>query len=133
MGEWQGAAIDPWTPKVIPDPFTPSRRATPETALGPFKGWSAHAAGGLRLSSTPLDTPRLTPMLEIQSCLDFETMVFLMLDENFTRHSLKFTGVWRGVSKGVKDSRRLPALLAGHLPTRRATGGPPAHRQGIEG
>jgi hypothetical protein len=32
------------------------------TLLQPFQGWPAHRAGALQLSSTPLDTPRRTPM-----------------------------------------------------------------------
>jgi hypothetical protein len=43
-----------------PDPYTPCGRATPQTALRPFGGWPAHRAGGLRLSSSPLDTPSRT-------------------------------------------------------------------------
>jgi hypothetical protein len=54
-------------PKVLlgsamPDPSTPCRGATSETALWPIQGWPAHRAGGLRPSSTPLDIPRRTPM-----------------------------------------------------------------------
>jgi hypothetical protein len=37
-------------------------RATPETDLRPFQRWPACRAGGLRPSSTPLDTPCHTPM-----------------------------------------------------------------------
>jgi hypothetical protein len=45
-------------------PFcTPCRRATPDTALWPFQGWPACKAGGLRPSSTSLETPRRTPVL----------------------------------------------------------------------
>jgi hypothetical protein len=55
-------------PKVLPGPAmpypsTPCRQATPITALWPFQGWPAHRAGRLRPFSTPLDTPRRTPML----------------------------------------------------------------------
>jgi hypothetical protein len=41
----------------MPDPSRPCGRATPETVLRPFQGWPAFWAGGLRPSSTPLDTP----------------------------------------------------------------------------
>jgi hypothetical protein len=46
---------------AMPNPSTPCRQATPETALQPFQGRYACRAGGLRPSSTPLDTPRRTP------------------------------------------------------------------------
>jgi len=54
-------------PKVSPRPAmldssTPSGRATAETALLMFQGWPARKAGSLRLSSSPLDHPRRTPM-----------------------------------------------------------------------
>jgi hypothetical protein len=52
-------------PKVSPGPAmpylsTPCRRATAKTAFCLFIGWPACRAGGLRLSPTPLDTPRHT-------------------------------------------------------------------------
>jgi hypothetical protein len=55
-------------PRVSPgpalrNPSTPCRRATPETAFRPFRGWPAHRAGGLRPSDTPLDTPRRTSLI----------------------------------------------------------------------
>jgi hypothetical protein len=40
-----------------PDPSTLRGQVNPETALRPFLGWLARMAGGLRPSSTPLDTP----------------------------------------------------------------------------
>jgi len=57
-------------PKVLlgpamPYPSMPCRRATPETALwlyGPFRDDPPYT-GGLRSSSSPLDTPCRTPML----------------------------------------------------------------------
>jgi hypothetical protein len=52
----------------MPDPSTPCGRATHETALWPFQGWLAHRAGGLRQSSTSMDTPCRTPMSRIH-CL----------------------------------------------------------------
>jgi hypothetical protein len=43
-------------------PWTPCGRATPEPTLWPFQGWPVRRAGGLRPSSTPLDTRiRMTP------------------------------------------------------------------------
>jgi hypothetical protein len=42
---------------AMPDPSTPCGRATPQTALQLFLGWPTHRAGGLRPSSSPLDTP----------------------------------------------------------------------------
>ena len=52
-------------PKVSPGPAmlnlsTPCGRANPETALRLFQGCPACRAGGLRSSSTLLDTPRRT-------------------------------------------------------------------------
>jgi hypothetical protein len=47
---------------AMPDPSTPCGWAIPETALWPFQGWPACKADGLRLSSTPMDTPRRTPL-----------------------------------------------------------------------
>jgi hypothetical protein len=60
---WGGHGL----PKVslaaaMSDPSTPCGRATPETALPPFKGWLVRSAGNLQPSSTPSDTPRRTPM-----------------------------------------------------------------------
>jgi hypothetical protein len=54
-------------PKVSPGPAMPYSsmtcgHATPQMALWAFQGWPAHRAGDLRASSTPLDTPRCTPM-----------------------------------------------------------------------
>jgi hypothetical protein len=59
MGVWHGL------PKVspgpaMPDPATPCKRATPETALRPFQGWPIHKAVNLRPSSTLLDSLRKT-------------------------------------------------------------------------
>jgi hypothetical protein len=45
---------------AMPNPSMPCGRATPETTLQPFLEFPAHRAGGLRPSSTLLDTPRRT-------------------------------------------------------------------------
>jgi hypothetical protein len=50
---------------AMPNPSTPSGRATPKTALRPFRGWPARRMGGLKPSSTPLDTPRRTGLFPI--------------------------------------------------------------------
>jgi hypothetical protein len=47
---------------AMSNPSTPCGRSTPETDLWPFQGWPARKAGGLRPSSTPLVTPRRTPL-----------------------------------------------------------------------
>jgi hypothetical protein len=52
-------------PKVSPGPAlpnssTPCGQTTPETVLWPFRGWPAQRVGGLRSSSSPLDTPHHT-------------------------------------------------------------------------
>jgi hypothetical protein len=52
--------VSPWPAK--PYRSTPCGRATYKTTLQPFQRWPARRAGGLRSSSTPLDTPRRTPM-----------------------------------------------------------------------
>jgi hypothetical protein len=44
----------------MPNPYMPCGRTTPQTALRLFGGWPAHRAGGLRPSSSPLDTPSRT-------------------------------------------------------------------------
>jgi hypothetical protein len=54
-------------PKVSPRPampytFTLCGQATPEMTLRPFERWPAHRATGLGPSSTPMETPRRTPM-----------------------------------------------------------------------
>jgi hypothetical protein len=41
---------------AMPNPSTPCRQSTPEKAIQPFLGWPARRAGGLRPSSTLLDT-----------------------------------------------------------------------------
>jgi hypothetical protein len=56
------------TGPAMPDPSTPFGEVNPETALQPFQGWPTHKAGGLRPSSSPLDTPRRTPMLRPDEC-----------------------------------------------------------------
>jgi hypothetical protein len=62
----------------MPYPSTSYGQATPKTALRPFLGWPAYKAGGLRPSSTPLDTPRLTLMsttlAEEEYGVDFDSM-----------------------------------------------------------
>jgi hypothetical protein len=66
---------------AMPYPSTPWGRATPEMNLRLFLGWLTRRASGLRPSSTPLDTPRRTPMLE--STLNFYSfwpfVVFFLL------------------------------------------------------
>jgi hypothetical protein len=47
---------------AMPYPSTPCEQATPETARQLFQGWPTHRAGGLRPSSTLLDTPRCMSM-----------------------------------------------------------------------
>jgi hypothetical protein len=90
----------------MPYPSTPCGLTTPETALRPFLGWPGHRAGGLRPSSTPLDTPRRTPMIfpstELPPCIEpqFQTTI----------------GVRRGVSKRVEDGRRPQATLRAGYP-----------------
>jgi hypothetical protein len=59
-------------PNVSPRPTqpglsTPCGWATPKTALRSFRRWHAHRAGGLRPSSTPLDTPCHTGVVEAAS------------------------------------------------------------------
>jgi hypothetical protein len=63
------AWVSQGVPKVspgpaMPNPATPCRQNTPETALWPFQGWPARWSGGLQPSSTALETPRRTPMVE---------------------------------------------------------------------
>jgi hypothetical protein len=48
---------------AMPDPSTPCRRASPETALRSFQGWPMTSPQGWWPSSTPLDTPRRTQFL----------------------------------------------------------------------
>jgi hypothetical protein len=48
---------------AMPNPSMPCQQATPKTALQPFLGWPARRAGGLRQSSTPLDTQRRTGLV----------------------------------------------------------------------
>jgi hypothetical protein len=45
---------------AMPDPYISCGQATPQTALQPFGGWPTHRVGGLRPSSSFLDTPRCT-------------------------------------------------------------------------
>jgi hypothetical protein len=49
---------------AIPNPSMPCGQATPEATLQPFQGWPTYRAGGLRLSSTFLDTTRRPLMQE---------------------------------------------------------------------
>jgi hypothetical protein len=49
---------------AMPDPATPYGQPTPETALWPFPRWPARRTGILQPSSTPLDTPRRTPLAD---------------------------------------------------------------------
>jgi hypothetical protein len=66
------------------DPSTPCGRATPERAFQPFLVGPARRVGSLQQSSTSFDTPRYTGL------------------------------VGRGVSHGLKDDRKLPALRVGY-------------------
>jgi hypothetical protein len=52
----------------MPYPSTPCKLATPETALWLFQGW----VGGLWAFSTPLDTPRCTPMPALRDFRDMQ-------------------------------------------------------------
>jgi hypothetical protein len=67
LGVWERVANG--LPKVSPgpamlDPSTPCVQTTPKTALRPYTvSYSLTAAGGLWLSSTPLDSSRLTPIV----------------------------------------------------------------------
>jgi hypothetical protein len=56
----------------MPNPSTPCRRVTPETALWLFLGWPAHRAGGLRPSSTTLDTLRHTGLFPFLTHFDLQ-------------------------------------------------------------
>jgi hypothetical protein len=64
----QGVTMDSTKSLTFPShyPCMPCMRATPETALRPFQGWLDRRAGGLWPSSTPLDSPRRTPMFTDQ-------------------------------------------------------------------
>jgi hypothetical protein len=50
---------------AMPYPSTPCGRTAPETALWLFQALPARRAGGLQQSSTPLYTPRHTPMIKV--------------------------------------------------------------------
>jgi hypothetical protein len=61
-------------PKVSPGPTMtyssmPCGQATREMTKKLFQEWPAHRVGGLQRSSTLLDTPRRTPMVEGESGL----------------------------------------------------------------
>jgi hypothetical protein len=58
MGVRPGVAMD--SLKFHPGPSYPS------TPSRPFQRWPAYRAGSLWPSSTPLDTPRLTPMFKLE-------------------------------------------------------------------
>jgi hypothetical protein len=59
---------------TMPYPSKPCRRTTPETTLQSFQEWPARRAGGLRLFSTPLDTPRRTPMVGFSLSANVQTV-----------------------------------------------------------
>jgi hypothetical protein len=61
------------------DPSTPCGRATPEAASRPFQGWPTRQAGGLRLSSTLVDTPRRTFLLFSLPLLLHDALLLLFL------------------------------------------------------
>jgi hypothetical protein len=67
----------------MPDPSTPCGQATPETASWPFWRWPACRAGGLRASSSPLDTPSCTGLV-LTAFYCFEIMFFLFNFALFT-------------------------------------------------
>jgi hypothetical protein len=71
------------------NPSTPCGRVTPETALRLFQGWPAHRAGGVRPSSTPLDTLRRTPMPS--------TLVHVFVEDVATFFVALFSGVCPGM------------------------------------
>jgi hypothetical protein len=82
-------------------------------------------ADGLRLSSTPLDTPRRSrspvvgltlslPLLFVCSCFCLEGEEEDLKSRGFQKQSSMTGPARRGVSKGVEDGRRPPALWAGY-------------------
>jgi hypothetical protein len=91
-------------PKVSPGPAQPD----------PYMpcGWPAYRAGGLRLSSTPLDTPRCTPMLINGVFLQHKNSISVAGEKvmmkglrNWERRSDsidKRRGVAEGVEEGLK-------------------------------
>jgi hypothetical protein len=76
MSIWQGVARGHGL--AMPYLFTPCGWATPETALWLFWGWPACKAGGLRPSSTPLDTPRRTPVHDTPLFPGSSTLLFVL-------------------------------------------------------
>jgi hypothetical protein len=97
-------------------------------------------AGGLphkRLSSTPLDTPCRTPMpssLRSQARIMVALFVLLGVTWVFGFFAFFFTRrVRRGVSKGVEDGRRPPALRGVHPRNGHKAVSVVARPQGVEG
>jgi hypothetical protein len=83
---------------AMPNPYTPCGRTTPETALRPFRGWPAHRAGGLRPSSSPLDTPS-----RIWAYSDHSGLLQFIQDDFHDQGDAKWI-VIRGHQKGHKDT-----------------------------
>jgi hypothetical protein len=94
---------------AMPYPSTPCGRVTSEAALRLFQGWPAHKVDGLQPSSTSLDTPHCTPMhvmIKDGIILLFSLTTYL----TFIHGKPEGNGAWRGVSKGVENGCKPPAL-----------------------
>jgi hypothetical protein len=84
---------------TMPNPSTPCGRATPQTALRLFGGWPARRAGGLRPSSSSLDTPSRTGL----AANERHAFIFLfsvsdleMSSSSSTSSEASFGGDWTG-------------------------------------
>jgi hypothetical protein len=77
---------------TMPNPSTPYGRTTPKTAIWPFWRWPARRAGGLKPSSTPLDTPYrmgLLPNKLISSLIPLPINQYFCLRRSFPINKLK--------------------------------------------
>jgi Flp pilus assembly protein TadB len=118
MGLWQRVAMNSLK-------FT---QAHLDQALQPFQGWPAHRAVGLRPSSTLLDTPRHTPMLQYVpfctysvSChvvlvvIDVVVVVFIVVIFIAVMVVIVVIVVVRAKADAGDPNRRPPGRTAPHL------------------
>jgi hypothetical protein len=113
-----------------PQFLTPFLAATPETAIS---GVGTCRAGGQQPSSTPLDTPRRTPLL-IRGTKSRFAGIYIPVWYGGMNTVFDVTiGVQRGVSKTSEDGCKLPALRAGHPTKAREAVSGVAHLQDMQG
>jgi hypothetical protein len=122
MGVWQRVAMDSLKcDSGLPCPTLPCPAMG--HPLWPFQKWPACMAVGLRSSSSPLDTTRRTPMVQMGKAGRRRAVRRIPASVRQSRLRMRqevLTGVRRGVSKGVEDGCRPSAIPFQGWPAQKA-------------